>query len=180
MGLDEGMVNGKGKEKRKKEKKAGIQRTVGARRATVWSVTYRKVTLEKTESSGKTEITMFHLRLPALLLLSPIALAQNETTQYDYIAVGSGPGGAPLASRLARAGQSVLLIEAGDDEANNPNMWNMANFNEASNDPTSRWNFFVRQFSDPALDDQRHQRSEPGERPGSWSIRPADPRGPSG
>lgn len=40
----------------------------------------------------------------------------QETGIYDYIVVGSGAGGAPLASRLARAGHSVLLIEAGDDE----------------------------------------------------------------
>jgi NADPH-dependent glutamate synthase beta subunit-like oxidoreductase len=34
---------------------------------------------------------------------------------FDYIVVGSGPGGAPVACRLARAGFSVLLIEAGID-----------------------------------------------------------------
>lgn len=35
---------------------------------------------------------------------------------YDYIVIGSGAGGAPNACRLARAGYSVLLIEAGDDQ----------------------------------------------------------------
>jgi len=30
---------------------------------------------------------------------------------YDYVVVGSGPGGGPLASRLAIAGFKVLLIE---------------------------------------------------------------------
>jgi choline dehydrogenase len=35
---------------------------------------------------------------------------------YEYIVVGSGPGGSPLASRLAIAGFTVLLIEAGDDQ----------------------------------------------------------------
>lgn len=35
---------------------------------------------------------------------------------YDYIFVGSGAGGGPAACRLARAGYSVLLIEAGDDQ----------------------------------------------------------------
>ncbi|KAF7187257.1 Oxygen-dependent choline dehydrogenase [Pseudocercospora fuligena] len=34
---------------------------------------------------------------------------------FDYIVVGSGPGGAPLACRLARAGFQVLLIDAGQD-----------------------------------------------------------------
>lgn len=98
---------------------------------------------------------MFCLLLPAFFLVR-IAFAQNETAGYDYIVVGSGPGGAPLAANLARAGQSVLLLEAGDDEANNPNVYNMSggNFNEAPNDPTSRWDFFVRQHSDQAIDDQ--------------------------
>jgi choline dehydrogenase len=35
---------------------------------------------------------------------------------YDYIVVGSGPGGSPLASRLAIAGFKALMIEAGDDQ----------------------------------------------------------------
>jgi choline dehydrogenase len=37
---------------------------------------------------------------------------------YEYIVVGSGPGGSPLAARLAIAGFKVLLIEAGDDQGN--------------------------------------------------------------
>jgi len=35
---------------------------------------------------------------------------------YEYIVVGSGPGGGPLAARLAIAGFKVLLIDAGNDE----------------------------------------------------------------
>lgn len=61
---------------------------------------------------------------------SPIASADNaeltperlleqaqsaEQTQIDYIIVGSGAGGGPLACRLALAGKRVLLIEAGRD-----------------------------------------------------------------
>jgi choline dehydrogenase-like flavoprotein len=38
-------------------------------------------------------------------------------TPFDYIIVGSGAGGGPLAARLAEAGKRVLLLEAGSDPA---------------------------------------------------------------
>jgi NAD(P)-binding Rossmann-like domain len=64
---------------------------------------------------------------------------------YDYIVVGSGPGGAPLAARLGLAGYKVLVIEAGSDVA--PSDWNISVplFNsKASEDPLISWDFYVR------------------------------------
>jgi choline dehydrogenase len=64
---------------------------------------------------------------------------------YDYIVVGSGPGGAPLAARLGLAGNKVLVIEAGSDVT--PQDWNITVplFNsKASEDPRISWDFFVR------------------------------------
>jgi choline dehydrogenase len=57
----------------------------------------------------------------ALVLLSLKAATATsiDNKTYEYIVVGSGPGGGPLASNLARAGHSVLLIEAGDDQTEN-------------------------------------------------------------
>ncbi|KAK1749497.1 hypothetical protein QBC47DRAFT_441744 [Echria macrotheca] len=75
-----------------------------------------------------------------------------SATTYDYIVVGSGPGGGPLASNLARAGFSTLLIEAGGDETQNPTYSDLANFLEACNDEASRWDFWVR-HSDNATQD---------------------------
>jgi len=47
-----------------------------------------------------------------------LALAIDPaTTTIDYIIVGSGAGGGPLAARLAEAGKTVLLLEAGRDGA---------------------------------------------------------------
>jgi choline dehydrogenase len=45
--------------------------------------------------------------------------AVNEITwleDYEYVVVGSGAGGGPLAARLAIAGYKVLLIDAGADQ----------------------------------------------------------------
>ncbi|KAM0231972.1 hypothetical protein ACHAP5_010905 [Fusarium lateritium] len=78
-------------------------------------------------------------------------LAAAET--YDYIIVGSGPGGGPLAANLARAGQSVLLLEAGDEQRNNSNSAIVYNNTLAINDPLTRWDFFVTRDT-PEFDDE--------------------------
>ncbi|RYP49342.1 hypothetical protein DL769_011085 [Monosporascus sp. CRB-8-3] len=52
------------------------------------------------------------------VLAKPLDKEQQwPSERYDYIVVGSGPGGGVLASNLARAGYSTLLVEAGDDES---------------------------------------------------------------
>src|SRR5688572_16611228 len=45
------------------------------------------------------------------------AAGDPATTPFDYIVVGSGAGGGPLAARLAEGGRRVLLLEAGFDPA---------------------------------------------------------------
>lgn len=53
-----------------------------------------------------------------------------------------------MAANLARAGHSVLLLEAGDDQGNNVNVSQLANFNIAANDEKTRWDFFVKHTDD--------------------------------
>ncbi|KAK4664285.1 uncharacterized protein QC763_504150 [Podospora pseudopauciseta] len=95
-------------------------------------------------------------RLLSALIISAVAVVEaapaTATAEYDYIVVGSGPGGGPLAADLARAGYSTLLIEAGGDEGDNPTYAEIAWFNEAANDEATRWDFWVKHYDDPEED----------------------------
>ncbi|GGL67098.1 hypothetical protein GCM10010129_08120 [Streptomyces fumigatiscleroticus] len=66
---------------------------------------------------------------------------------FDYIVVGSGAGGGPLAARLAEAGLRVLLLEAGGIQQND-NYLVPAFHTDASEDPGQRWDYFVRHYAD--------------------------------
>ncbi|KAK3384854.1 hypothetical protein B0H63DRAFT_542899 [Podospora didyma] len=88
--------------------------------------------------------------LSALIASAVVAVDAAPAASYDYIVVGSGPGGGPLACDLARAGYSTLLIEAGGDEGDNPTYAELATFNEAANDEATRWDFWVKHSDDPA------------------------------
>ncbi|CAA9966457.1 hypothetical protein CFE70_010017 [Pyrenophora teres f. teres 0-1] len=71
-----------------------------------------------------------------------------DLTGYEYVVVGSGAGGGPLAARLALAGHKTLLIEAGDDQGANVN-YTIPAFNaKSSEDPNLSWNFFVKHYAD--------------------------------
>jgi choline dehydrogenase len=70
--------------------------------------------------------------------------ATTMLTGYEYVVVGSGAGGGPLASRLARAGHKVLLLEAGDDQGNNINQQVPAFHARSSEDESMCWNYFVK------------------------------------
>lgn len=84
--------------------------------------------------------------LASTVTAAPAAPAADE---YDYVVVGSGPGGGPLASNLAKAGYSVFLIEAGDT---NPGQ----GFGVYT--PTVTWDFFVKHYpdGDPRNDQYSH------------------------
>jgi choline dehydrogenase len=67
---------------------------------------------------------------------------------YEYVIVGSGAGGSPVAARLALAGYKVLLLEAGDDQTNTTQYNVPALHSVAAEYEPMRWDFFVKHFDD--------------------------------
>jgi len=73
---------------------------------------------------------------------------------HEYIVVGSGAGGGTLSARLAEAGHSVLLLEAGGDPLQLtgdrlPEDYQVPAFHAfAAENPGMRWDFFVRHYAD--------------------------------
>jgi choline dehydrogenase len=82
-------------------------------------------------------------------LTPPGRSARGNDDDFDFIVVGSGAGGGPLAVNLARAGFKVLLLEAGGDDESYD--YQVPAFHvRASEDERLRWDFFVRHYSDEA------------------------------
>lgn len=74
----------------------------------------------------------------------------DESDKFDFIVVGSGAGGGPLAAGLAKEGFTVLLIEAGG-EKNNAMSSTPAFSTVASEDPLLNWTYFVDRYADNSL-----------------------------
>jgi choline dehydrogenase len=91
----------------------------------------------------------------------------------DFIVVGAGAGGGPLAANLAEAGFSVLLIDAGTDEIDQT--CEVPSFHPFVTEmPDYSWEFFVKHYSDdndPARDPKHHPNDRFGGRTGIFYPR---------
>jgi len=72
--------------------------------------------------------------------------------QFDYIVIGSGAGGGPLAAHLAKTGYKVLLLEAGGDPCASSDlgrlMYEVPIFHGLSTEFSEcQWDYFVRHYA---------------------------------
>ncbi|KIX09439.1 uncharacterized protein Z518_00519 [Rhinocladiella mackenziei CBS 650.93] len=95
-----------------------------------------------------------HHRFPKRTNTTQTTTQADNATAYDYVVVGSGPGGGPLASRLAIAGYKVLLIDAGDDDGDAIFQQVPALQLQATEYEPMRWDYFVNHYEDEARQEQ--------------------------
>ena len=75
--------------------------------------------------------------------------ADRLDKEYDFIVVGSGAGGGPVAVRLAEAGYSVLILEAGGEDE--PYDYKVPAFHARSSENNElAWKFYVHHYADPS------------------------------
>ena len=73
---------------------------------------------------------------------------------YEYVVVGSGPGGGPLAARLAIAGYKVLLIDAGSDQGSSYQEQVPALQLQSTEYSPMKWDYFVNHYQNETRQEQ--------------------------
>lgn len=124
----------------------------------------RNVDLNARSSAGisRRKFTRGLLAAGAVAALKPFSAAwgaSDSSSLFDYIVIGAGAGGGPIAARLANEGYKVALLDAGLDPLGpeaygiDPNTGIIylvpAFFAAASEDPLLSWAFYVKHYSDP-------------------------------
>jgi choline dehydrogenase len=86
----------------------------------------------------------------------------NKEKEYDFIVVGSGAGGGPVAVRLAEAGYSVLVLEVGGPD--DPDDYKVPAWHARSleNEKLS-WEFYVHHYPDPKQEERGYKKLPAGQ-----------------
>jgi choline dehydrogenase len=98
---------------------------------------------------------------------SPPTSSSRDDTPFDFVIVGSGAGGAPLASRLAEYGYSVLVLEAGPDHSQEHaeacEIIEVPGLHAASTEnPKISWEYFVEHYENPTERDPKRNDAKGG------------------
>ena len=79
---------------------------------------------------------LFHLHASGVQ--TDPSLAANKI--FDFVIVGAGLGGTTVAGRLSEyPSVTVLLLEAGNDDRSNPDIYDIYNFGRASGSLVWKW-----------------------------------------
>ena len=97
-----------------------------------------------------------------MAVTSPPTSTSVDDTEFDYVIVGSGAGGAPLAARLAEQGHRVLVLEAGPDHragaetSEAREVTEVPAFHAPSNEHRDvSWRFFVKHYNNNGERDKK-------------------------
>lgn len=113
------------------------------------SCTHSSLLYRKASSLCRLLTVILSLRLARLVAIlsilpafcSSLTTANTTDDTYDYVVVGSGPGGGVVASDLALAGYTVKLIKAGLDASDDFHTY--ITELEYPEDDEIKWSFFV-------------------------------------
>ncbi|KAJ7846119.1 hypothetical protein B0H13DRAFT_2408642 [Mycena leptocephala] len=89
---------------------------------------------------------LLSLSIQVLRAASLPACPDKSQSEYDFVVVGAGAGGGPLAARLAESGFTVLLVDAGHDVVN-VNTTIPFYFGRAVEDPQLELNYTYDEYS---------------------------------
>src|SRR6478672_944714 len=98
-------------------------------------------------------------RMTEATAAEPTAVAggRHRRDEFEYVVIGTGAGGGPVAANLAKAGHRVLVLEAGGD-GNNPTSLFKYEVPGASarTDPELGWAYWVNSRAHQSERDQQH------------------------
>ncbi|WP_025274202.1 GMC family oxidoreductase [Haloglycomyces albus] len=88
----------------------------------------------------------------------PVDATDEAPEEVDFVVVGSGPGGTPVATRLAQEGFTVLVLEAGPP-AGDDTLYSVPALHHkiGATDTEVRWDYYVRHYTDQELSESSSQ-----------------------